>query len=188
MKKELRQLILLQREAMPREEVEEKSRRIADRLFSLPEISRGGTVMFFLSFRNEVHTLPMIERAWREGKRVVVPRTVPASRTLVPCLLEKGDRLRPGVWGILEPEVQKPVAPEAIEVVVMPGVAFDAEGNRLGYGGGYYDRFLRSIARRPRTVALAFELQVVERVPVGKNDVPVDVVVTEDRVIRRLRG
>jgi len=186
-KGELRKDVLRARVALAHAEVAAKSGLIMERLFELKEYGRSSTMMVYVDFRNEAQTGEIVRRAMAAGKRVAVPVTDIAGKKLTPSLLldYPGD-LTPGAWGILEPkqECLRPLAPGELDLVVVPGVAFDAAGNRLGYGGGFYDRFLPRT--RPDTVfiALAFELQVRPVVFPGCHDVPMHVLVTEDRLIR----
>ncbi|MDN5347099.1 MAG: 5-formyltetrahydrofolate cyclo-ligase [Clostridia bacterium] len=187
LKKELRQKILAVRSALPVEEVDAKSRLIAAHLQALPEWREAAVVMLYVAFRKEVETSGLICAALKEGKRVAVPVCVKGRRELVPSevLSFPGD-LSPGTWGILEPrpDTFRPLAPETIDLVVVPGVAFDRRGNRLGYGAGYYDNFLSKLKPGARAVALAFGFQVVETTYPDAHDLPVDLIVTEDGVIR----
>ncbi|MDA8233566.1 MAG: 5-formyltetrahydrofolate cyclo-ligase [Clostridia bacterium] len=187
MKGELRKDILRLRKGLANEEVAAKSFVVAERLFNLPEFIRAKTIMFYLDFRNEVKTGKMIEKALELGKRVVVPITDTKNIKLIPSeILDFPGDLVPGTWGILEPkpECVRPVAAGDIDLVVVPGVAFDTKGNRLGYGGGFYDRF--NPTTRPDTVlvALAFELQIQPDVYPEPHDYRVHYVFTEDRVIK----
>ncbi len=185
-KKELRKKVQELRDALPPEKRRELSRRIAENLWSVPEFAEAKTVLFFISFRSEVDTLPMIRRALQEGKRACVPCTNADDKSMVASqLLDLENDLRLGNYDILEPkhECLRPVPPEEIDVVLMPGVAFDLTGGRLGYGGGYYDRFLERCSPRCRLIAVAFELQIVERVPCADHDRHVHMIVTEERVI-----
>lgn len=186
-KSELRKNVLKARGALLPVEVAEKSARVAERLLGMEEYRKASTIMAYLDFRNEVQTGGLLERAMAAGKRMAVPVTDIANRRLTPALLKHfpGD-LQPGAWGILEPkpECMRPLEPEELDLVIVPGVAFDVDGNRLGYGGGFYDRFL--LRTRPDTVylALAFELQVRPEVYPGSHDIPVHYLLTEDRLIR----
>ncbi len=185
-KKELRKKVQELRDALPLEKREELSARISENLWSVPEFAVAKTVLFFISFRSEVNTLPMIERALAEGKRVCVPCTEMEEKSMVASRLHDLEKdLRLGNYNILEPrrECLDPVPPEEIDIVLMPGVAFDLTGGRLGYGGGYYDRFLERCRPRCRLIALAFELQIVEHVPCADHDHHIHKIVTEKRVI-----
>ena len=160
-----------------------KSGEIEKRLFSLPEFQSARVIMFFASFRSEVETGPMIRRALYNGKRVILPKV--AGREL--ALYEIGDfdkDVVPGAWGIPEPRETVPAKLEDIDLIVVPGAAFDEQGNRLGYGAGFYDKLLQGLDKS--TVALAFELQIVPRVPADPHDVPVKKIVTEKRVIETI--
>lgn len=187
LKSELRKNVLKARGALLPVEVAEKSARVVERLLGMDEYRKASTIMAYLDFRNEVQTGGLLERAIAAGKRVAVPVTDIANRRLTPSLLIDfpGD-LQPGAWGILEPkpECMRPLEPEELDLVIVPGVAFDVDGNRLGYGGGFYDRFLPRT--KPGTVylALAFELQVRTDVYPGSHDIPVHYLLTEDRLIR----
>ena len=152
---------------------------------SLPEVRAAGTIMFFVSFGSEIDTGPMIRRALEEGKRVVVPRVDRNARRLMPCeVRDLPSDLAPGEYGILEPKPHLPPVPlDGIDVVIVPAVAWSEDGFRVGYGAGYYDRFLSQIPTAVR-IGLGFELQVAPEVPHGAHDLPVNVLVTEAAVRR----
>jgi 5-formyltetrahydrofolate cyclo-ligase len=143
--------------------------------------------MVYLAFRGEVETSRIIEDCLGRGVVVAAPLTLRADRRLVPLRLEgRAGELRKGAYGILEPDPARcsPVAPESLDLVVVPGVAFDERGGRLGYGGGYYDRFLRRHAAGAIWAALAFEIQIVlEPLPLDAHDVRMDLIFTESRVL-----
>ncbi len=185
-KKELRKRVQELRDALPLETRVRLSARIAENLWTVPEFAAANTVLFFISFRSEVDTLPMIERALGEGKRVCVPCTNMKDKSMVASRLRNLEEdLQMGNYDILEPrpECLDPVPPEEIDVVLMPGVAFDLTGGRLGYGGGYYDRFLEKCKPGCLLIAVAFELQVVEHVPCADHDRHIHKIVTEKRII-----
>ncbi len=185
-KKELRKKIQELRDNIDPEKRKELSERINQRLWTLPEIKSARTLLFFISFRSEVDTLPMIRRAMKEGKRVCVPCTEPETRGMVASIVENLEEdLELGNYDIWEPrrECLRPVPPEEIDVILVPGVAFDLRGGRLGYGGGYYDRFLEKCRKDCALIAPAFEIQLVEKVPCADHDVHIHKIVTEDRVI-----
>lgn len=185
-KKTLRQEVLARRDQLSWQEVEIFSAEIAKKMFALPEYEAADTIMYFLNFAKEVITLPMVPQTLAHGKRVVVPKTVPQERRLILSeVLDVGEDLAPGLWDIPEPKADRlrPVAPAVVDFVVVPGVAFDEEGNRLGYGGGYYDRFFAHLRQGVPLVAVTFEVQILSAVPVASWDRRVDLIVTEKRVI-----
>ena len=187
-KKELRRKILALRDALPLEERKKKSKSIHSRLFSLPEFIASRTVAFFVSFRSEVFTEIMIRDALSLGKAVVVPITDITNKKInLSRIIDYPTDLSPGTWGILEPKPDhvRLIAPEEVDLVITPGAVFNYKGWRIGYGGGFYDGLLKSLPSRKPSVALAFELQVVEDVPIERtHDQPVDIIITEERVIR----
>lgn len=183
---EVRKGVLKARMSLSPGSVEEKSGIIIDKIISLDPYVKARSLMVYVDFRNEVRTHGLIAHALAAGKRVSVPITDVGGKKLTPSsLLSYPGDLAPGAWGILEPrpECVRPVEPVELDLVVVPGVAFDPGGNRLGYGGGFYDRFLPGT--RPETVYLApaFEVQVVADVFPGPHDVPVHIIVTEERTI-----
>lgn len=184
---QLRRKIATLRDTLSPEVREEYSARIRERLESLPEYQAAGVVSYFVSFRSEVNTVPVIQDALENGKRVLLPITELEKKQLIFSELRNfAIELSPGAYGILEPgrEYIRPVPGEEIDIVLAPGLVFDLRGYRVGYGGGFYDRFLASLEERPLVVALAFDLQVIkEPVPHEKYDIPVDLIVTEKRLI-----
>jgi 5-formyltetrahydrofolate cyclo-ligase len=181
-KRALRRSIVERRDALSPSERAERSRRIADRVLGLPEVLEAGTAMAFWSFGSEVETEPVIERLHEAGARVVLPRIEDGEVVAVPY--EPGDAVAATHFGAMEPSGPEVVSAEEVDVVLTPGVAFDRRGGRIGYGGGFYDRFLPRTRPGVPAIAIAFALQVVDEVPQGGGDRRVDAVVTEDEVIR----
>ncbi|MGE5809246.1 MAG: 5-formyltetrahydrofolate cyclo-ligase [Nitrospirota bacterium] len=180
MKRSLRKQAAETRDSLPRDVRRGKSREIEQRLRALTEFQAAGVIMFFASFRSEVETRPMIRHALASGKRVVLPKV--KGKQLALFEIKNFDKdVSPGTWGIPEPVESHPVPLTDIDLIITPGAAFDEDGNRLGYGAGFYDRILSSFPRM--TVALAFEEQIVPQVPTDPHDVPVKKIVTEKRVI-----
>jgi 5-formyltetrahydrofolate cyclo-ligase len=179
-KDSLRKKILDARFALTPEERRAKSREIEQKVFGLPEFRNAARVMFYASFQSEVETHSMIRRALAEGKLVVLPKV--KGKELELLEIANFDRdVSPGAWGIPEPDQGKPAVVQDIGLIVVPGAVFDERGNRVGYGAGFYDKLLAQY--QGMTAALAFELQVVPRVPADAHDVPVKKIVTEKRVI-----
>lgn len=165
------------------EEVESRSRQVAARLLELPDVMRVRTIFCYVSHGSEVGTHALIRGWLAEGKRVQVPGFDLEERFYRPVWLQDFDHdLAPGKLGILEPRKFAP-AEDAADIAIVPGVAFDAQGHRLGHGKGYYDEMLRSFGGMK--IALAFDCQMQPEVPATDCDVPMDVVVTETAVYRR---
>lgn len=187
MKNELRKSILQARKSLPEEEVATKSRSITEKLLSLPEYREAQMVMLYLDFRNEVATGELVKETLAAGKRVVVPITDTKNTALIPSeVIHYPDDITLGTWDIPEPKkaAVRPVELTDIDIVIVPGVAFDPQGNRLGYGGGFYDRFLLRTKPGTTFVALAFEMQIRDEVYPEAHDHPVHYVITENRVIK----
>lgn len=186
-KSRLRKQIATLRDALPREVWSEYSALIKDSLENLHEYQAAETVSYFVSFRSEVNTVPVIKQALENGKRVLLPITELEEKQLLFSELRNFDvELAPGTYGILEPKPEyiRPVSGEAIELILAPGLVFDLAGYRVGYGGGFYDKFLATLEKRPLVVALAFDFQVIdEPVPHEDFDIPVDLIITEKRLI-----
>jgi len=187
LKQDLRRKVLEKRDALTPDERKAKSAVIADKLHSLLEYRAAETILFYVEFRSEVITRPMIDAALRLGKKVLVPK-VDKSRQRLKLyeLYEPHRELIPGYMGIPEPDpyLTREAEVEEVEMVVAPGVAFDANGWRLGYGGGYYDRLAVKLMPMTPLVGLAFEAQMVDEIPHEKHDRRMKVVVTEERVLR----
>ncbi|KAF1085370.1 putative 5-formyltetrahydrofolate cyclo-ligase [Sporotomaculum syntrophicum] len=185
-KLELRKQVIAQRNTLTKQNLQDLSTAIVTKFLDLPEYRQAATVMAYADFRNEVQTAQILENTLRQNKRLVLPVTDVSHKKLIPSqVLHYPQDLTPGTWGILEPSSQcmRPVDPREIDLVIVPGVAFDTMGNRLGYGGGFYDRFLPCTSENTTLVALAFELQVRSDVYPGEHDVPVHILVTEERVL-----
>jgi 5-formyltetrahydrofolate cyclo-ligase len=180
-KRALRRTVLAERDAVPQDDRSARSRAIADRFFGLPETAGAETVLAFWSFGSEVETAPLISRLRSEGKTVALPRI--EGGDVVPVVAAPGAPMRETSFGAMEPEGPALDVAE-LDLVVVPGVAFDRWCGRVGYGGGYYDRFLERRREGVAAIAFAFALQIVDRVPSGAIDRRVDGVVTEAEVIR----
>ncbi len=186
LKKELRKKVISERDQLTEQDIAEKSRLIGEKLFSLPAYRNAETIMYFISFGSEVDTRFMVEETIRQSKAALAPKPRPQERKMIPSrILDWDNDLVPGAYNIPEPreEALRPYQPDEIDLLIVPGVAFDLKGNRLGYGGGYYDRFFELLKPGTPLVALVYDLQVVPEVPVEKWDRRVDLIITEKRVI-----
>ncbi|MBU2055456.1 MAG: 5-formyltetrahydrofolate cyclo-ligase [Proteobacteria bacterium] len=183
-KGEIRKRILALRNALPPELIAVKSGEIVRRLTGLREIRDSSTLMVFLSFGSEVLTDDLIRWGWEEGKRIVVPLCRPEGRELTPCRIDGFAELEAGHYGIREPKADRLriVPPGEIDAVLVPAVAFDRRGYRVGYGGGYYDRFLPKVPQAAK-IGAAFACQIVPEVPIDSYDVQVERIATEEGII-----
>ncbi|MDA8227817.1 MAG: 5-formyltetrahydrofolate cyclo-ligase [Desulfitobacterium hafniense] len=187
-KKELRKKVLKDRTGQQIDEVQKKSLKIKELFLDLLSSYDLQVVMLYQDFRQEVQTQPIIEELLRKNITVLLPKTLVEERRLIPYRINNINRdLVQGAYGIWEPDSTRleEVPVERIDMVVIPGVAFDIQGNRLGYGGGYYDRFLPTLRPVALRVALAFELQIVPEVYPQEHDCIMDVILTEERRIQR---
>ncbi|MBI4632525.1 MAG: 5-formyltetrahydrofolate cyclo-ligase [Deltaproteobacteria bacterium] len=184
-KKHIRKTILASRNALSGRQIESMSRRIFERFTRLDEARICSTMMAFLHFGTEVITDTIIAWGWREGKRVAVPLCQPETKQLIISAIETFDDVEPGYFGVREPKkhLLKPLEKSQIDLVLVPGVAFDRRGYRVGYGGGYYDRFLSAIGKDVPKIGLVFASQLIEAVPADSHDLPVDKIITEEEVI-----
>ena len=181
----LRKEILVRRDSIPAAVKKLKDRAIAELLFSLSEMQQSKTVFFFASFKSEVDTFGMIRRSLEEGKRVALPRVEGADLGLY--LIKNLDELAPGYMKIPEPTVltdDRKVSIHDVDAVIVPGAAFDLSGNRIGYGGGFYDRLLAGMQRTIPIIAPAYEEQVIDAVPADQHDKKVSIIVTDRQEIR----
>jgi 5-formyltetrahydrofolate cyclo-ligase len=176
-KRALRRQARARRDGMSPGERERMSEEVAANVLALPAVAGATTVMAFSSFGSEVDTGPIIERLERDGRRVALPRV--EGRDIVAVAHRSDDRVRPTSFGAMEPAGGEKLAPEEIDVVIVPGLAFDGSGHRVGYGRGFYDRFLATLRPDALTVGICFSVQLVDEVPHGQGDRPVDLVMTE---------
>ncbi len=183
-KKKIRKDILAVRNALPVEERERMSRDILSRFACLPMLPACKTVMIFLSFGTEINTDYIIEWLWEQNKNVLVPLCKPQTKEMAIFPITQFADVEPGYFGIREPkpDLRPPVAKEAVDLVCVPAVAFDRRGYRVGYGGGYYDRFLADLGV-PR-IGLAFSCQIIPEAPVDTYDQAVHGIITEAEWIK----
>jgi 5-formyltetrahydrofolate cyclo-ligase len=156
-----------------KEECLRKSRLIADRFLALPAVQKAQSILFYASMPGEVDTLAMIEKAIFSGKRVSLPIVEQIQRKLIPTLISSMEDVHESTYGIAEPHFHpdRALALKDIDVVIVPGLAFDKQNHRLGRGKGYYDRFLSTLPGNVVTVGLAFDFQLTDRLPTEAHDV-----------------
>ena len=181
-KRSLRRAVIAERDALADAERAARSEAIADRLLGLDEAAGAATVLAFWSFGSEVDTAPLIDRLRSLGTTVALPRT--RDGDIVPVVWTPGSSMTETSFGAREPTDGRVLEARELDLIVVPGVAFDRSCRRVGYGGGFYDRLLASTREGAAAVAIAFGMQVVDEVPSGPLDRTVDAIVTEDDVIR----
>jgi 5-formyltetrahydrofolate cyclo-ligase len=181
----LRARVLAARDALAPVERQRLSTMAHANLWQLPSFAAAATVLLYVDFRSEVATMAMIHQCLEAGKTVAVPRVAADHRLITYQLTAPDLDLIPGSYGILEPNPARcaTIDPQAIKLVVLPGSVFDEQGGRLGYGGGYYDRFLANAAPRAVRLGLAFELQVVPVLPLLAHDQRLHGLITESRTL-----
>ena len=185
MKKSLREQFLIKRKELSKTEVNEKSCQIQHRLFSLPWYRTAKNILFYVSYDKEVDTHEMIKESLLNGKTVLVPKTNTQKKTICVSKLLSWNDLSPCAYSILEPREDciREVPVSSVELLIVPGVVFDLCGNRIGHGMGYYDRLLKNTPQT-HTLGLAFECQIIESIPAEEHDEKVEMILTEDRIIR----
>ena len=188
-KQSLRGRVLAAREDLSPQVRAAEALSIRDRLQALPSFRRATCLLLTLPFRSEWDTRPLVDDALREGRRIAVPRVDREARTLHLHAIEDVERDIVVVYlGVPEPKAALPaVHPGDIDWVLVPGVAFDAQGRRLGYGGGFFDRLLPSIPREAPKIAGAFDVQIVDEVPAGPLDHRVDAIATPSAFLGNAR-
>lgn len=173
-KKELRQAIRAQKRAMTEADILRRSEILAEKFARSDAYRAAKTIYGYLPYNQEVRTVPMLQRALDEGKRVAVPKVYGDDMKFI--YLDDLSQVAKGYAGIPEPVADGPVAQDETALVLMPGLAFDPAGHRIGYGGGFYDKFLAREPHHP-TVALCYDFQVIEHLETEEFDIPVDQVI-----------
>lgn len=187
-KKKLRSAYLEKRNQMEPEKRKEASKRIKEWVFANKRYKAAETVFLYASYKSEVETKEIIQGALRQGKRVAVPKVHGIEMFFY--TINSWEELFPGYQGILEPQIEgrEPVVPASSDVMLVPGAVFDRKGGRIGYGGGYYDKYLHKVFEaygyRPYCMALAFACQICKGIiPAEEHDEKMDCILTERRVI-----
>ena len=169
----LRQLIREKKRAMTQQQILLRSERLAELFIATQAYQEARTIYGYLPYNQEVRTVPILERAIRDGKRVAVPKVYGDTMRFI--YLEDFSKVEKSSFGIPEPVADAPVAEDKTALVLMPGIAFTQKGDRMGYGGGFYDRFLAEEPNHP-TVALCYDFQILDSLPTEEYDIPVDMV------------
>lgn len=180
-KKEIRKYVLGRRREMTQEECAEKSARICRKIIEMEAFQKAACIYVYMDFNGEVSTKPLIEEAWRMGKRVAAPKVF--AEDMRYFFIRSYEDVKPGYFGVPEPSGEADEASCEDALLIVPGVGFDENRHRCGYGKGFYDRYL-SVHTKHETIAVAFEFQIVDEVPADRHDVFPQILVTEERVIQ----
>lgn len=173
-KQELRKAIREKKRAMSAEQIQEKSRVLTEKFLSSDAYRAAKTIYGYLPYNQEVRTVALLEQALRDGKRVAVPKCYGDEMRFI--YMTDLTAVEKGYAGIPEPIADEPVADDETALVLMPGMAFDEAGHRIGYGGGFYDKFLAKEPDHP-TLALCYDFQVLPHLQTEEFDIPVDSVI-----------
>lgn len=173
-KKELRAMIRAQKRAMTEEEIRSKSQRLCRLFIQTDEYRQAKTIYGYLPYNQEVRTVPLLEQALKDGKRVAVPKCYGDEMRFI--YLDDLSKVEKGYCGIPEPVADGPEGDDPHALVLMPGMAFDETGHRVGYGGGFYDKFLAQEPDHPK-VALCYDFQILPELDTEEFDIPVDRVI-----------
>lgn len=184
-KKILRNKILSIRDSLNRNEKEIMDNEIFNKLKNTELYKNARNIFIYISFSNEINTINIIKKALEDKKDVFIPKIYKTNKSMKAIKLNSFDDLRKNSMGILEPiDDSKYIEKENIDLIVVPGVVFDKDCNRIGYGGGYYDRYLKDIAYKNNKVVLAYDLQVIDKIESEEHDIKVDYIITNSKIIK----
>lgn len=187
-KKKLREEILKKRKNISLNLKKELDRHIFNRFCESNYYKNANKIFIYVSYDTELDTKEIINKALEEGKRIFIPRIENKIKSMDAVEITSLDNLEESKYGILEPSIYKEaIDPNEIDLIIVPGVAFDCCGGRMGYGAGYYDRYFKKINKENlvdiKKVALAYDLQILEQVPMDEFDVPIDYILSENQSI-----
>lgn len=187
-KKELRKSILDIRNNLDTDTKKENDNIIKNKLLESSYYKNAEKIFIYISYSSEIDTIEIIKKALKDGKEIFVPRTVFKTKAMDAVKIISLENLKKDRYGILEPEEGEPhINPDELDLIVVPGVAFDDRGGRIGYGAGYYDRYFKKISKERskiiKKIALAYDFQVIEEVPMDEQDVKIDCIITEKYIL-----
>ncbi len=180
-KKELRKEIIGKRDNISLNPRKLKNKKIYSRLIESQKYKDSNMIFVFVSYNSEVSTHDIIIQGLKDGKRICVPKVIDKTRGMKAIEIKSFGDLKEGFKGILEPEFREDliVDEKDIDLAIVPGVAFDCHGGRLGYGGGFYDRFLPLLNPKCNIIGLCYKEQIIEKVPMEEEDVKINCIITE---------
>jgi 5-formyltetrahydrofolate cyclo-ligase len=187
-KKVLRKKILTQRKNINTVEKQEMDNKILDKFYKSEYYRKAKKIFIYVSYDSEINTKAIINKALIDNKKIYVPRTEFKTRLMDAVEITSLGDLIENKYGILEPEIKKPhINPNELDLIVVPGLAFDRCGGRIGYGAGFYDRYFKKISqdniKEIIKLSLAYDFQILEKVPMNAQDIPVNCIITENEFI-----
>ena len=186
LKNDLRKAMLSKRKSMKVENVSAFSNKIIETIMELPEFKSSKNIMLYLSFNNEVNTYPLVKWCFDNNKTVIAPYCIQHSKEIVPYRITNlSTDLVKSTFGVMEPNKHslEKINIEDIDLILVPAVAFDQYCNRIGFGAGYYDRFLCKKPKHTPAIGIAYDYQIIDNIPTDEYDVPLDFIITEKRII-----
>ena len=183
-KKMLRKEILAKRKNIDTAKKEDMDKKIVDKFYESKYYKEAKNIFIYISYDSEIDTKEIINKALIDNKRVYVPRTEFKTRLMDAVEIASLDNLIESEYGILEPSIEEShIEPNELDLIVVPGVAFDRNGGRMGYGAGFYDRYFKKIGKdnikKIEKLALAYDFQILDKIPMNEQDVPVSHIITE---------
>lgn len=177
----LRKEFLQKRNELANDFIEKASAKIVQRIVIHHLYNHSENILMYVPIKREVNIIPLIEHSWSIGKKVLIPKTNPLTKKMEPFLISSWEDTEIGNYQITEPKIKnkKPFFIDKIDLVIVPGLIFDWEGNRLGYGGGYYDRFFNGIPKLPYRIGVAYDFQLIDSLPTEGYDITMNEVITE---------
>lgn len=177
-KKELRKIMINKRNNMDKDEKENKDNIIKNKLMKSDYYKKSSMIFIYLAYGSEINTIEYVKEFLKDGKRICIPRTNLRDKTMEAVEINSLENLKKDKYGILEPDESiEAIKKEDIDLIILPGVAFDKSGGRLGYGGGYYDKYLNSCPDNIDKVSLCYDFQIVDKVPEEVHDVKANYVI-----------
>jgi 5-formyltetrahydrofolate cyclo-ligase len=185
-KKALRIEVLKKRESISKKEKDLLDKIILDKLYESNLYKTSKNIFVYVSFRDEINTIKLIERALLDNKNIYVPKVYNSTKTMKAIFINSLDKLEKNKMGILEPKDDTLVIDKNdIDLIIVPGAVFDKSFNRIGYGGGYYDRYLEEIKYKNNKIALAYDFQIIDEIEAESHDIKVDYIITDKRILVR---
>lgn len=186
LKDNLRKNMLVTRKNMTMHNVSAFSNNIMDTIMGLPQFINCKNIMLYISFNKEVDTYPLATWCLNNGKTVIAPYCIQSSHEIIPFIINNlTNDLTKSTFGVMQPrhDLLMEANIKEIDLIIVPGVVFDINCNRIGFGAGYYDRFLPRKSKKTPTIGIAYDYQIIDKVPTDEYDVPLDFIITEKRII-----